>query len=247
MSKKPLDKKCPLALVTGATKGIGLAIAEMLARRGCHVIGSYFHDDEAAAKATAAMNGKLTLVKSDLSEPAGISGLVREVERLGGNLRYLVPNLGLTDKTPFGQISLDKWNRVLGANLTVPFFLVQELFPYIPDTAGRIVFIGATMGICPHPMSFSYGSSKAGLHFLAQCLVKIAAPRGITVNVVAPGFVDTAMQADKAPDHRARVERKIALRRFGTPEEVASAVESLLDQAYVTGQIVRVDGGYDFE
>ena len=242
--------KKPLALVTGATRGIGLAVSGMLLARGCRVIGIYGHDDAAAGRARKELLGEaesLTLVKADLSRVEDVGTLAAAVERVGGDLRYLVSNVGVTDKTKFGEVTPENWDRVVRTNLTVPFFLVQRLAPLIREGAGRVVFIGAAMGIRPHPMSFSYGASKAGLHFLAQCLVKALSPRGITVNVVAPGFVETPMQADKTPEHRRRVENKISLRRYATPGEVAAAVESLLDQAYVTGQILCVDGGYDFE
>lgn len=239
-----------LALVTGASKGIGLAVTRMLLARGCRVIGAYGHDAAAAEEARKSFgeaSERLTLVRTDLSEVAGIESLARAVDAAGGVLDYLVPNVGVTDKTPFGEVTPEKWEWVIRTNLTVPFFLSQRFAPNMPEQTGRVVFIGAVMGIRPHPMSYSYGASKAGLHFLAQCLVKALSPRGITVNVVAPGFVETPMQTGKAPDHRRRVEQKISLRRFALPEEVAAAVGGFLDQGYVTGQILGVDGGYDCE
>lgn len=242
--------KSPLALVTGATKGIGLAVAKMLLKRGCRVIGNYGHDEDAVERARqelASYRDKIVFVKSDLGSIDGVEPIVEAVKTAASPLSYLVSNVGVTDKTPFGQVTPEEWNRVITTNLTVPFFLVQGLAEAMPNNTGRVVFIGAVMGIRPHPMSFSYGASKAGLHFLAQCLVKALSPRGITVNVVAPGFVETAMQTDKAPDHRARVEGKISLRRFATADEVAIAVGSFLEQGYITGQVLCVDGGYDFQ
>lgn len=239
-----------LALVTGATKGIGLAVTRLLLERGCRVIGAYGHDDRAAEamrEELRDLSPRLALVKTDLSRVDGVEPLREAVDAAGGGLHCLVSNVGVTDKTPFADVTAEKWEWVLRANLTVPFFLVQRMAERLVDGEGRVVFIGAVMGIRPHPMSFSYGASKAGLHFLAQCLVKAMSPRGITVNVVAPGFVETPMQADKAPEHRKRVEGKISMRRFAMPEEVAEAVGSLLDQPYVTGQVLCVDGGYDYE
>jgi 3-oxoacyl-[acyl-carrier protein] reductase len=243
-------EKKKLALVTGCSRGIGLAVTRMFLRRGCLVLGVYGHDDDAAMAAKDEM-GELasgfSLIKADLSQIEEVKKLSGAVDEAGGMLHYLISNVGVADKTPFGRVEPQKWEWVLRTNLTVPFFLAQELAGRLPDGEGRVIFIGAVMGLRPHPLSFSYGASKAGLHFLAQCLVKAMSPRGITVNVVAPGFVETPMQADKALEHRKRVENKISLRRFARPEEVALAVESLLEQSYVTGQVLAVDGGYDYE
>ncbi|MDR3210978.1 MAG: SDR family oxidoreductase, partial [Planctomycetota bacterium] len=177
-----------LALVTGASKGIGLAITRMLLTREIRVIGVYGHDKQAAMAAKNSLGAlaiNLTMIQVDLSRLDGIDHIVRAVDAAGGVLHYLISNIGVTDKTPFGQVSPKEWELVLKTNLTVPFFLIQELAGRLKDDEGRVVFIGAVMGIKPHAISFSYGASKAGLHFLAQSLVKIMSPRGITVNVVA--------------------------------------------------------------
>lgn len=239
-----------LAVVTGATKGIGLAIVKLLLQRGCNVIGAYGHDHAAAEdaqKQLGSLAGNLTLVKTDLSQIEGIDPLVAAVDAANRRLCYLILNVGVTDKTPFGEVDPKKWDHVLRANLTVPFFLTQRFAEKLPDHEGRVIFIGAVMGIWPHPLSFSYGVSKAALHFLARCLVKTLSPRGVTVNVVAPGFVETAMQQGKARDHRLRVEGKIAMGRFARADEVATAALGFIDNGYVTGQILCVDGGYDSE
>lgn len=239
----------PIALVTGATRGIGLAITRRLLQRGCLVVGCYAGNHAAAESAwyeLGLLADEFITVHAEISTDAGIETVAEIIDRYG-RLDYLVANAGITDKTPFGAVTREKWNNVLDTNLAAPFFLIQRLERYFRDDESRIILIGAVMGIRPHPMSFSYGASKAGLHFLGQSLVKVLSPRGITINVVAPGFIETDMQTDKAQDHRRRVENKISLRRFGSPDDVAVAVASLLDQPYVTGQVLCVDGGYDFE
>lgn len=240
----------PVALVTGASKGIGLAVATMMVHQKCRVVANYGHDDAAAKNAASLLRqlgGDVTWVKSDLSTMDGIDSIVRAVDTAGGRITYFISNVGVTDKTPFGDVTFENWEWVLRTNLTIPFFLTQALASKFVDQKSRIVFIGTTMGIRPHSISYSYGASKAGLHFLAQCLVKAMAPRGITVNVVAPGFVETSMQRNKSPEHRSRVENKIALRRFARTEEVATVVDNVLHSNYMTGQVIGVDGGYDFE
>lgn len=103
------------------------------------------------------------------------------------------------------------------------------------------------MGIHPHAMSISYGVSKAGLHFLTKYLVKYFGDRNITVNAICPGFVDTPWQKNKTLDHRERIEDKIALGRFAEPEEIAQLVNSVLENGYINGSILNIDGGYDFK
>ncbi|MDR1612407.1 MAG: SDR family oxidoreductase [Planctomycetota bacterium] len=237
-----------VSLITGASKGIGKAIAKRFLKRGLHVIGSYARDDEAAdetRKEFFAFGEKFLLVRADFSAFAGIDIVETAVAAAGGRLHFLVSNVGITDRVDFQDTTPDNWERVIRTNLTIPFFLVQRAAKWIPDETGRIVFIGATMGLQPHSISYSYAASKAALHFLAKCLVKEFSPKGITVNVVAPGFVDTPMQSEKDPEHRKRIEHRIAVGRFARPDEVAAVVEGLLDHRYVTGQVIAVDGGYD--
>lgn len=238
----------PVALVTGATKGIGHAVTGLLLRRGFRVVGVYGHD-EAAAEAVRSefegLGGDLSLVRADMSGLDAVGVVERALDDMGGCLEVVVSNVGITDRVSFAETTPECWDRVLRANLSVPFFLVQRLAPRIPDNRGRIIFIGSIMGIRPHPISYSYAVSKAGLHFLAQCLVKEFSPRGVTVNVIAPGFVETPMQSGKTPAHRGRIEGRIAMGRFAEAGEVAETVVGLLDLGYVTGQVLMVDGGYD--
>jgi NAD(P)-dependent dehydrogenase (short-subunit alcohol dehydrogenase family) len=136
---------------------------------------------------------------------------------------------------------------VLDTNLNVPFFTVQRFSEHI-NSSGRIIFIGALMGQFPHAMSISYGVSKAAVHFLTSSLVKVFSDEmGITVNCVAPGFVDTPWQTNKAPDHRKRIEDKIALHRFAKPEEVAQLCLSVIENDYINGSVINIDGGYSYK
>lgn len=240
-----------VAVVTGSTKGIGLAIAKDFLSRGCRVVLNYAHDDDESERVRAALCNlysadDFVVVKADLSTYEGLECFVEAVTRFAEVVNFLILNAAVTDKTGFGGVGRLDWQKVFDANLNVPFFLVQALSERIVRQ-GRIVFIGAVMGMFPHAMSLSYGVSKAAVHFLAQCLVKEFAAKQVTVNVVAPGFVDTPWQKDKAPEHRRRIEDKIAVGRFATPEEVSQAVLSVIDNAYINGAVISVDGGYCYK
>lgn len=238
------------AVVTGATKGIGRAVAESFLQDGFFVIGN-FSSDEAAAEEfledNAAYADRTVLIKQELSSYETADMFAQRVIELAGAVDVLVVNHGTTDITPFEEITKERWARVMEVNLTAVFFLIQKLSASMRDDGGRIILMGSVLADFPHARSVPYGVSKAAVHSLAQYLVKYFAPRGITVNAVAPGFVDTPWQAGKAPEHRKRIEDKVALHRFARPEEIASLCRYLMENQYINGAIIKIDGGYCFE
>jgi 3-oxoacyl-[acyl-carrier protein] reductase len=238
-------------VVTGSVKGIGKSIGLKLLKKGYFVIFNYANDDVAANKLKEELSeNKFTdfaIVKCDLSSTDGAKQFLEKCLGFSKSFDYLVLNAGCTDRTRFGEITEDAWDKVMNTNLTVPFFLVQNFSPYINDKVGRIIFIGSKMGVAPHAMSISYGVSKAGVHFLAKSLVKEFAERKITVNAIAPGFIDTPWQKEKPAEQRARIEAKTALNRFGLPEEIADAVDMIIENHYINGTVLEIDGGYDFK
>lgn len=239
------------AIITGSTKGIGLAIAQSLLSRGCKVILNYAHDDQEANRLNIALKeqhgpDKFIIIKADLSTHSGLEQFTTATHEFSQTFDYLILNTAITDKTPFQEITTTNWHKVIDTNLNIPFFLVQRFSPKMQDY-GKIIFIGAILGIYPHAMSISYGVSKAAVHFLARSLVKEFADRKITVNVIAPGFVNTPWQKDKQPEHRKRVEDKIALGRFAEDQEIAHMVSAVLDNDYINGAIIQMDGGYCYK
>lgn len=150
----------------------------------------------------------------------------------------------MTDRAPFEQISPEGWERVINTNLNAPFYLAQGLQEYLTSGSGRVIFLGSICGIYPHAISPAYGVSKAAVHQLAKELVKFFAPRGVTVNAVIPSFVDTPWQKTKTPEHRKRIEDKLALHRFAYPEEIASLCWEVINNPYINGANLRIDGGY---
>lgn len=238
------------AVVTGATKGIGRAITERLLREGYCVIGNYAHDEEAAAAllaANSAYQGRLSLIKCDLSTYEAAIAQAHKIKAQTSSIEVLVCNSGTTDITSFPEITWEGWSRVMNTNLNAPFFLIQALSASLTDERGRVILIGSSMGQYPHARSVSYGVSKAAIQALARYLVKYLSPRGITVNCIVPSFIDTPWQAVKAPDHRKRIEDKIALHRFGTAQEVAELCMAVIRNQFINGSVLTMDGGYCYQ
>jgi len=236
------------ALVTGSTRGIGKQIAKDLLKSGCYVILNYSYSEEAAKSASlelSRISSNFTILKGDLSNIENLNIFITAVKNITCSLDYLILNAYATERVGFKETSYDMWNKIMNVNLTIPFFLVQGIQDIL-NQDGRIIFIGSTMGMHPHSRSVPYGVSKAGVHMLSNCLVKHFCDRRITVNAIVPGFVNTSTHDDKHPDHIKRIKEKISLGRFGEVEEISKACLSLIDNGYITGQEIVVDGGYNY-
>jgi len=236
------------ALVTGSSSGIGRAIAEKFLNEGCFVFINYLPGEDVASveeEMEACYKGRYSLCPADLSDFEGLNVLATHVEQRTEKLDYLVLNAGATNRASLDEITLEEWERVFAINLTTPLFLVQRLHPRIPEH-GRIVFMGSMMGVLPHSMSLAYGVSKAGVNFLAQNLTKFFEGRNITVNAIAPGFVDTPWQKEKPMQIRQNIEDKVALHRFAEPEEIASLCWYLTQNEYINGAVIPIHGGYSY-
>ena len=155
-------------------------------------------------------------------------------------------NAGVTKRCGFEEINIEDWMKIFNANVNLPFFILQGLNRMIRKN-GRIIFIGSILGIYPHAVSIPYGVSKSCLEIMAKYLIKEFLPRKITVNVVAPGFVDTSWQKGKSRKQKIRIAGRIALKRFADPREISSSCLHLLENEYINGQTIIVDGGYDYE
>ncbi|GAA4867880.1 acetoacetyl-CoA reductase [Paenibacillus vulneris] len=235
------------ALVTGSTSGIGLAIAKKLLEEGCFVFANFAHNEDNARAAENVFSGispNYYIIKADMSKMDGVNTVTETITNRCPRLDYLVLNSYATDKTDFQDVTPEQWQHVMDSNVNMPFFLMQRLYDHMSEK-GSVVCIGAMMGIHPHAISISYGVSKAALHMLCSSMVKVYAAKQIRINAVCPGFVDTPAQLGKAPDHRQRIENKIALQRFAQPEEIADFCYSVIMNSYINGAVIPVCGGYD--
>ncbi len=239
------------ALVTGGTKGIGKAIAQRLLSEGFDVILTYSADSQRAQTVQDEFNQsypshKTYILQADITETSSI-GLISDF--LADNqiaLDALIFNAGITDRTDFLNIDPEVWKRVFDANVHFPVFLLRKIYEQLNDGAS-VVFTGSLMGIHPHSVSLVYGVTKATVHALVKNLVKFLAPKSIRVNAIAPGFVDTEWQKTKPAEIKANINSKIALQRFCEPEELTDVYLMLLNNRYINGEIIVVDGGYSFK
>ncbi len=236
-----------VALVTGASRGIGRAIALALAADGHDIAVGYGSQPEPAglvAGEVTALGRNAIAVGGDLAEPDVPGRLVAEVEGHLGAVDVLVANAGIISApVEVGDITLADWDRMLAVNLTAPFLLAQRVFGGMCERGhGRIVFVSSVAAYTGGLVGAHYASSKAGLHGLAHSLARQGSGHGVTVNVVAPALIDTDMTpAD--PDIRRQLAASRAVGRLGTSEEVADLVAAVVRNGYLTNQSIVLDGG----
>lgn len=234
------------ALVTGASGGIGGAIAAALVAQGATVALSGTRV-EALEKMAAMLNGKAVTVPANLSDKASVEALAKEAEaKLGGRVDILVNNAGLTKDGLAMRMKDEDWQSVLDVNLTAAFILARTLMRnMMKNRWGRIVSITSVVGVTGNPGQANYAASKAGLIGMSKSLAQELASRNITVNCVAPGFIATAMTDALSDEQKAAINSKIPAGKMGAADDIAAAVLYLAsnEAGYVTGQTLHVNGG----
>ncbi len=241
-----LDGK--VALVTGGAQGIGRQIALTLANAGADVVISDVQKAGAEETATQVTEGgrKSLALQVDVTSSAEVEGMVRTTVDRMGRLDILVCNAGIARDTLLIRMKEDDWNRVLDVNLKGAFLCMKAAAPILSkQRSGRIIAIASVVAVLGNVGQANYAASKAGLIGLAKTVAREYASRGITVNAVAPGFIDTAMTQALPEKVREELLRQIPLGRLGTPEDVAAVVRFLASDAagYLTGQVIHVNGG----
>lgn len=239
--------------LTGGSRGIGRAIAEKVAAAGAEVVltARTTESAEAAAAAIRAAGGSARGVALELSEPVAaqvtLDALVREYKDLGG-MHGVVLNAGMTRDSLLMRMSLADWDAVLQANLTGAFLVTKAWVPgMIRARSGRIVAVSSVVGRIGNPGQANYAASKAGLIGFVRAMARELASRQVTVNAVAPGFIDTDMTRTLPSDARAKLLEGVPLGRLGTGDDVANGVAFLLSDAasYITGAVLDINGGMD--
>lgn len=236
------------AIVTGASRGIGAAIAHRLCEAGANVVICSRSADAVGevANTLAAKGYTIHAIAADISQKADVESLIKETTAQFSQIDILVNNAGITRDTLLMRLKDEDWHAVLQTNLTGTMYCTRAVLrPMIRQKSGRIINISSVVGLAGNAGQVNYAAAKAGIIGLTKATAKEVGARGITVNAIAPGFITTDMTAQISEQHQKQLLEMIPLREFGHPEDVADAVCFLASDAarYITGQTLQVDGG----
>ena len=241
-----------VTVITGGTSGIGRGIAEKILAESAaedRVFVTYGHNEDKAQAFLENLplekRSQVILMKADMSSYEDMMDFVAELKDQADHIDWLVSNAGVSTYAKYEDYTFEEWTRIVNTNLSVPVFMVKELRPMMSE-GGSILFTGSYAGQQAYSSSLVYGVTKAAIHFLTKSLVKEFEPKGITVNAIAPGFIQTPWHENRTPESYERINRKIALHRFGEIKDVADMAYSILTNNYMNGSIVDIHGGYDY-
>ncbi|MBD3307084.1 3-oxoacyl-[acyl-carrier-protein] reductase [candidate division KSB3 bacterium] len=238
-----------IAIITGTNQGIGRTIAVTLAAAGADIAAVDLYKNEQTSELAQEIEGlgrRCLPLQADVSNEAEVNACVKDTVAQFDRIDILVNNAGITKDTLIMRMKADDWTTVLDVNLTSMFYCTKAVTkPMFKQRSGKIVMITSVVGAMGNPGQANYAASKAGVIGLMKSAAKEFAPRGIQVNAVAPGFIETAMTQALADDVRAAYLDQIPLKAFGTAQDVANAVQFLVSEnaRYITGQVIHVNGG----
>ena len=228
------------AIVTGGTSGIGLGVATMLLNKGYKVYATYVGDE------FASQFDNFEAHRIDQSNRDELYGFINYVKSQTDHVDCLVCNAGVSIRRSFTEMKDSEWDTMMEVAVTSHYIMVREFHPIIP-AGSRILFTGSLMGLQPHATVLAYGVTKAAVHALCKNLVKEFDGTGTTVNAVVPGFVDTPWQMAKPEEIKQNIYKKTASHRFAQVDEIVEAFRFCIDNPFVNGSLVEVNGGYSYK
>jgi 3-oxoacyl-[acyl-carrier protein] reductase len=244
-----IDLKGSVALVTGASRGIGAVIASRLALAGAKVGVNYLSSKDSAVAVVDAITkdgGEALLVEGDVAQEDSAKSAIKQVTDRWDRIDILVNNAGINRDRLLLRMSVDDWDQVLSVDLRGPFLCTRHVMPHlIKQHSGRIVNIASVVGISGNPGQANYAAAKAGLIGFTKSVAREVASRNVTVNALAPGYITTGMVKQLPEDMQQKILSRIPMGRFGAAEDVAEAVVFLCSEGagYITGQVLTIDGG----
>lgn len=237
-----------VAIVTGASRGIGREIAKQLARNKIKVIANYNHSEKEAyelKKELEEENIVIDIVKADISKRTEANQLVKFTLEKYNKIDILINNAGISEYKIFTDETDEDWNRIINTNLYSAFVMSQEVIPsMVHYKNGCIINISSIWGMVGASLEVLYSISKAGINGMTKALAKELGPSNIRVNAIAPGAIDTDMNADLSKEELRQLEEDTPLGRIGTPEDIAKCVKWLIEDTFTTGQIISINGGW---
>ncbi|MDY4000741.1 MAG: SDR family oxidoreductase [Blautia sp.] len=241
-----------VSVVTGGTSGIGRGITEKILANSSEddrIFVNYANNHQRAEAFVQSLSEedrkKIILVQADMSSYEAMMSFVQEIKEKAGHVDWLISNAGISTYAKYEDYTFEEWTKIVNTNLSVPVFLVKELRPLMTE-GGKVLFMGSYAGEQAYSSSLVYGVTKAAIHFLTKSLVKEFEPKGITVNAIAPGFIQTSWHENRSQESYDRINKKIALHRFGEIKDVADLAYCILTNGYMNGSIVDIHGGYDY-
>jgi len=228
------------AIVTGGSSGIGLGVARMLVKKGYRVFVTYVGESSNNSES------EIIPIKIDQTKRTETYSFIEFVKRQCDTVDCIVCNAGMTIRNSFLQTTDDDWDKMMEVAVNSHYIIIRELAHLIPN-GSRILFTGSQMGIQPHATILGYGVTKAAVHALAKNLVKEFEGTGTTINAIVPGFVETPWQKEKPKNIKENIYKKTAIHRFASIDEIVDAFRFCIDNPFVNGSLIEVNGGYCYK
>ncbi len=237
-----------IAIVTGASRGIGREIAKMLAKEGLQVVANYNRSEQKAKELQKELKNEnidIDIFKADVSKREEAKALIKYTLNQYGRIDVLINNAGIAEFKEFTQITDAEWNKMINTNLNSVFIMSQEVLEnMIHNKKGCIINISSIWGLVGSSCEVHYSTAKAGINGMTKALAKELGPSNIRVNAIAPGIINTEMNNDIEKEDIEMIEKNTPLGRIGKPEDIAKCVKWLVEDTFTTGQIISINGGW---